>query len=99
MNAISEETRGGVDYGSGEIKVDVVLRGDVLRGRKLSLGWANPTNIDCPRVDHRGHLDKQIIWLLKLKPDSKVSADNPGRSVSVEKKEKVIELLRAAGKI
>jgi hypothetical protein len=99
LRNISEETRDGVDYGSGEIKVAEVLWGDARQGRKLSLVWENLSGIDCPRVDHRGYLNRQVIWLLKLRVDGKVAADNPGRSVPVEKKEKVIELLRAAGKI
>jgi hypothetical protein len=94
LRDVSEETRDNIDYGTGEITVDEVLRGDIDPGQKLTLVWQNESNIDCPRVEHRGHQKKRAIWLLTQKPDGKVAADNPGRFVSAEKKQAVLELLR-----
>ena len=94
LHDVSEETRGGIDYGTGEITVEEVLWGDVVSGQELVLAWQNESNIDCPRVEHRDHQKKQAIWLLTLKPEGKVAADNPGRFVSIGRKEKVLELLR-----
>jgi hypothetical protein len=94
LRDVSEETRDGIDYGTGEIIVDEVLWGNIEPGQKLVLVWQNESNIDCPRVEHRAHQNKQAVWLLNVKPEGKVAADNPGRFVSIEKKAKVLELLR-----
>ena len=99
LRNVSEETRDEIDYGEGEITVDEVLWGSAEAGQKLILSWQNSSNIDCPRVEHRHGRDKQAIWLLKQKQGGKVAADNPGRMVSVEKKNKVLELLRERGKL
>jgi hypothetical protein len=94
LHDVSEETRDGVDYGTGEITVEEVLRGHLEPGQKLILVWQNESNIVCPRVEHRGHQGERAIWLLTRRPGGKVAADNPGRVVSVEKMEAVLELLR-----
>jgi len=91
---VSEWTKDGTDYGSGEITVDEVLSGKAKREQKLPLVWQNESNILCPRVEHRDNQKKQLIWLLELKPENKVVADNPCRVVPVEKRDKVIDLLR-----
>ena len=93
---VSESTKDGIDYGSGEITVDEVLSGKAKPGQKLSLLWQNESNLMCPRVEHQSHQKKQLIWLLELKPENKVAADNPCRVVPVEKRDKVIDLLREA---
>jgi hypothetical protein len=98
LRHVSEETRGAIDYGSGELTVDEVLRGNVEAGQKLDLAWENNSGIICPRINHRDDEGKQRIWLLKLRPDAKVAADNPGRYVSIEKKEDVLRLLRNSAK-
>lgn len=95
LREVSEETRDSVDYGRGVITVEEVLWGDVETGQRLTLVWQNSSNIDCPRVEHRPHENKQVIWLLTGKPEGRVAADNPGLVVAVGKKEKVVELLRA----
>jgi len=95
---VSEWTKNGTDYGSGEITVDEVLSGKAKPGQKLSLVWQNESNVMCPRVDHRSNQHKQLIWLLELKPENKVAADNPCRVVPVENRDKVIDLLREAKK-
>ena len=99
LNDVAEETRDGVDYGNGEITVEEVLSGTVEAGRKLSLVWQNQTDIDCPRVEHRGQQGMQLVWLLRLKKDGKVAADNEGYVVPLEKKKRVLALLREAGKL
>jgi hypothetical protein len=99
LRDVSEKTEEGVDYGTGKISVDEVLWGSVEAGQQLTLVWQNSSNVDCPRIEHREHRDKQAIWLLTQKPEGKVAADNPGRFVPVGQKEKVLELLRARGKI
>jgi hypothetical protein len=94
LRNVSEETRKGFDYGMGEIKIDEVLSGNAEPGQTLSLVWKNESDIMCPRVEHRGNQNQQLIWLLKLKPGNKVAADNPGRVAPIEKKDTVLELLR-----
>ncbi len=94
LKNVSEETKEGMDYGRGEITVDEVLFGNVKENEKLILVWQNQSNIDCPRVEHRNHQNKQAIWLLTQKANGEVAADNSGRFASVEKKEKTLELLR-----
>ena len=91
---VSEWTKDGTDYGSGEITVDEVLSGKAKPGQKLSLVWQNESNVLCPRVEHQDNQKKQRIWLLELKPDNKVAANNPCRVVPVEQRDKVIDLLR-----
>ena len=98
LRNVSEESRDGVDYGSGEITVDEVLWGGAEAGQPLTLVWQNSSNVDCPRVEHREHRNIRAIWLLTQKPDGKVAADNPGRFVSLEEKEKVLRLLRGREK-
>ena len=98
LGNVSEWTKDGTGYGSGEITVDEVLSGKAKPGQKLSLVWQNESNVMCPRVDHRSNQHKQLIWLLELKPENKVAADNPCRVVPVEKRDKVIDLLREAKK-
>ena len=98
LGNVSEWTKDGTDYGSGEITVDEVLSGKAKPGQKLSLVWQNESNVMCPRVEHQGNQHKQLIWLLELKPENKVAADNPCRVVPVENRDKVIDLLRAAKK-
>ena len=97
LHNVSEETRDGVDYGMGEITVDEVLSGKAKPGQKLTLVWQNESDVMCPRVEHRGDQNKRLIWLFTLKPDEKVAADNPGRVAPLEKRDKVIELLRERG--
>ena len=94
LHDVSEETRDGMDYGSGRITVDEVLWGNTEPGQKLTLVWQNESNVACPRVEHREHRNRQAIWLLTLGPEGKVAADNPGRFVSIDKRAKVQELLR-----
>lgn len=94
LRDVSEETKGGMDYGTGEIIIDEVLWGNVEQSQQLNLVWQNESNVDCPRNEHRNNQNKQGIWLLTKKPVDKVVADNPGRFVKVEKREKVLELVR-----
>lgn len=94
LHNVSEWTKDGIDYGSGKITVDEVLWGKAEPGQKLSLVWRNESNVMCPRVEHRSDQNKQRIWLLESKPENRVAADNPCRVVLVEKRDKVIELLR-----
>jgi hypothetical protein len=94
LHDVSEETKDGFDYGRGDITVDEVLWGKAEPGQKMHLVWQNQSDISCPRVEHRGDQSKQVIWFLTLKSEGRVAADNPGRIASVEKKERVLELLR-----
>ena len=94
LKNVSEETKDRIDYGKGEIIADEVLFGNVKENEKLILIWQNQSNVDCPRVEHRNHQNKQAIWLLTQKAKEEVAADNSGRFVSVEKKENVLELIR-----
>lgn len=94
LHDVSEETREGVDYGKGEITVDEVLWGRAEVGEKLTLVWQNASDIECPRVEHREHRNKRAIWLLTRRPGGEVAADNPGRFVPAEKRDRVLELLR-----
>jgi hypothetical protein len=98
LHNVSEETKDGIDYGTGKITVDEVLSGKAEPGQELTLVWQNESNVMCPRVEHRGDQNKQFIWLLTSKPEDKVAADNPGRVAPVEKRERVLELLRERGK-
>lgn len=93
LRHVSEETRDEFDYGAGELTVDEVLSGSLEEGQKLSLAWKNESGVICPRIVHQNDQNKQLIWLLKMKPDGKVAADNPGRYIAVENKETVIRLL------
>lgn len=94
LKNVSEETKDGMDYGKGEITVDEVLLGNAKENEKLILVWQNRSNIDCPRVEHRNHQNKQAIWLVTQKSKGEVAADNLGRFVSVEKKESVLDLIQ-----
>jgi hypothetical protein len=94
LRNVSEETHDGIDYGTGEITVDEVLRGKARPGEKLVLKWQNESNVMCPRVEHEGDSNKQLIWLLTITRDQNVAADNPGRVAILEKKQRVIELIR-----
>lgn len=98
LRNVSEETKDEIDYGVGEIVVEEVLWGSAQAGQRLTLAWQNSSNIDCPRVEHRAHQDRQAIWLLTHKPEGGgVAADNPGRFVPLEKRGRVLELLRGRG--
>ncbi|HEX9926928.1 MAG TPA: hypothetical protein VGB02_00150 [Pyrinomonadaceae bacterium] len=94
LKNVTEETKDGMDYGKGEITVDEVLLGNAKENEKLILVWQNRSNIDCPRVEHRNHQNKQAIWLVTQKSKGEVAADNLGRFVSVEKKESVLDLIQ-----
>ena len=94
LRNVSEETHDGIDYGTGEITVDEVLRGKARPGEKLVLKWQNESNVMCPRVEHEDDSNKQLIWLLTITQDQNVAADNPGRVAVLEKKQRVIELIR-----
>jgi hypothetical protein len=94
LRNVSEETHDGIDYGTGEITVDEVLRGKARPGEKLVLKWQNESNVMCPRVEHEDDSNKQLIWLLTITRDQNVAADNPGRVAVLEKKQRVIELIR-----
>ena len=98
LRHVSEEPRGGTDYGAGELTVDEVLRGNAEAGQQLDLAWKNNSGVICPRINHQDDQGKQRIWLLKLRPDGKVAADNPGRYVAVEKRADVLSLLRDSAK-
>jgi hypothetical protein len=93
LRNVSEETHDGIDYGTGEITVDEVLRGKARPGEKLVLKWQNESNVMCPRVEHEDDSNKQLIWLLTITRDQNVAADNPGRVAVLEKKQRVIELI------
>ncbi len=60
LHNVSEETRDGVDYGTGEITVDEVLSGRVEPDQKLSLIWQNSSDVMCPRVEHREDQNKKV---------------------------------------
>lgn len=94
LKNVTEETKDGMDYGKGEITVNEVLLGNAKENEKLILVWQNQSNIDCPRVEHRNHQNKQAIWLVTQKSKGEVAADNLGRFVSVEKKESVLDLIQ-----
>ncbi|HEX8196989.1 MAG TPA: hypothetical protein VF571_12430 [Pyrinomonadaceae bacterium] len=94
LKNVTEETKDGMDYGKGEITVDEVLLGNAKENEKLILVWQNRSNIDCPRVEHRNHQNKQAVWLVTQKSKGEVAADNLGRFVSVEKKESVLDLIQ-----
>ena len=94
LRNVSEETHDGIDYGTGEITVGEVLRGKARPGEKLVLKWQNESNVMCPRVEHEDDSNKQLIWLLTITRDQNVAADNPGRVAVLEKKQRVIELIR-----
>lgn len=99
LNDALEETKGDIDYGQGEIVIEEVLLGEATPRKRLSLVWRNNTDIDCPRVEHKPHQGKKMIWLLQKNSQGEVTANNPGRVVPMADKEKVVEVLRAAGKI
>jgi len=94
LNNLSEHLTSIFDYGRGELIVDEVLSGNASPGQTLSLVWTNQSAFVCPRLDHRDHQNKPLIWLLKQWSEGTVRADNPGRFIGLEQKVRVIELVR-----
>jgi hypothetical protein len=94
LTNIAEEITSIFDYGRGELIVDEVLWGKATPGQKLPLVWVNQPVVICPRLEHRDHQNKPLVWLLKQQSDGKVRADNPGRFVGIEQKAPVVKLVR-----
>src|SRR5262245_21111122 len=85
LSSVNEYSKDGIDYGQGVITVDETIWGAVNPGEALTLKWDNPSEIVCPRVEHRHHAEKKGIWLLKLSSDREVRADYPVRFVELDR--------------
>lgn len=88
LGDLRERTAGGVDYGEGRILVREVIWGRAAAGDSLRLKWSNPTNIACPRVEHRQDAGQEGVWLLTADGDS-VRADYLGGFVSLSERGEV----------
>src|SRR5437899_932571 len=77
--ARKKEGKYEMDYGSGTLTVSEVVLGVATNGQKLKLEWVNAAMIACPRVEHRQHSDKTLIWLLQRTTNGAVMAGYPGR--------------------
>ena len=81
------------DYASGTLTVVEVLSGTAQRGAKLRLEWLNPSGIVCPRVEHKRNEGPELIWLLNTFANGTVSANYPGRVLSLEARKEIEALL------
>ncbi|MGC3960637.1 MAG: hypothetical protein QM813_22700 [Verrucomicrobiota bacterium] len=94
LTNVSEVTTNRVDYGSGTLTVTEVIRGSAKTGDKLRLEWSNSSGIVCPRVEHRGHKDQTLIWLLQASTNKVVTADYPGRVLELKQRAELNKLLK-----
>ncbi len=94
LTDVSEVTTNSVDYGSGTLTVTEVIRGSGKNGDKLRLEWSNATGLICPRVEHRGHKDQTLIWLLQSSTNTVVTADYPGRVLELKQRAELYKLLK-----
>ena len=93
LQSVSESSAGGMDYGEGVILVREVLWGAAQANQSLKLKWSNPSDLLCPRVEHRAHAEREAIWLLTKNADGSVAADYPGRFLLPEHRGEVESLL------
>jgi hypothetical protein len=94
LTDVREFTRGDTDYGIGILVVSDIMRGDSKIDRRIKLEWSNPSQLACPRVEHRHNVGKSLIWLLEKSRSGGVSANHPWRVISLEEKPRVSALLR-----
>lgn len=93
LHSISEEKSETVDTAFGFINVQEVIWGDSHAGDQLKLKWQNPAGLICPRIEHKYNQDKKGIWLLTFTNGREVSADYPGRFISLDGRQKVVKAL------
>lgn len=90
---VKESSDGTTDEGQGRLKVESILKGpEKLADRVLK--WRNPTQLSCPRVEHKIHEGRKAIWLLELKEDGTVEANHPDRVVGIAELETVKRALQ-----
>ena len=94
LTNVSEVTTNSVDYGSGTLTVTEVIRGSAKTGDKLRLEWSNLSGLACPRVEHKGHKDQTLIWLLQSSTNKVVTADYPDRVLELKRRAELNELLK-----
>jgi len=88
LRDVTEHTAGGTDYGQGQLVVREVVWGQVSPGDALLLKWSNPSEIMCPRVEHRQNAGEEGIWLLTAE-GGHVEANYPGRFVGLKMRRQV----------
>lgn len=94
LTNVSAVTRNHVDYGSGTLTVTEVIRGSAKAGDKLRLKWSNASGLVCPRVEHEGHKDQTLIWLLQSSTSKAVTANYPGRVLELKRRAELDLLLK-----
>ena len=94
LTDVSSVTRNRVDYGSGTLTVTEVIRGSAKAGDKLRLKWSNASGLVCPRVEHEGHKDQTLIWLLQSSRSKAVTANYPGRVLELKQRAELDQLLK-----
>lgn len=92
LQAVSQHSKNGIDYGEGFILIEKIVSGNVKTNDgfplketdKIHLKWQNSSMIACPRIEHKGNENQKKVWLLTVEPDKTVRADYPGRAVSLD---------------
>ena len=74
---VVEHTEEGVDYGRGTLVVEEIVFGRTEH-KRLTLLWQNPSELACPRIEHRELADLRALWLLTVDKDG-VRANHPRR--------------------
>ena len=77
---VDQYTEDDIDYARGTLAVERIVFGKRLPGY-VTLRWRNPSNLACPRVEHKHVVGKRALWLLTLEESGDVRADHPSRVV------------------
>jgi hypothetical protein len=80
LTDVDQYTEDGIDYANGTLAVERIVFGKRLPG-SVTLRWRNPSNLACPRVEHKHLAGKRALWLLTLEESGDVRADHPSRVV------------------
>lgn len=94
LTDVVEFTKDQQDFGRGTLVVSEVIRGSGTPVTKLVIEWSNPSRVACPRVEHRQHAGKPLIWLLQRSKNGATRADYPGRVLELQERGQLAALLK-----
>ena len=104
LYSVSNYTNNNIDYSEGIIGVKEFISGNVKTtadsslkmGDRIKLTWQNPSTKIYGRIELGGSKNNEVIWILKVKSDGTVTADNffSMRAASTRQLREIREILQ-----
>jgi hypothetical protein len=104
LHSVSRYTNDDTDYSEGLIVIEEVVSGNVKTTEdsplkladKIKLTWQNPSTKIHGRIEPGGSENNEVIWILRVKSDGTVTADNlfSIRAATTNQLEEIRKILR-----